>query len=146
MQAFFQRWEPLSEVPPLPKANSTTYEDIGYRIGSGLRLTPKQQEVLFSQLNDLEVRATTAEREATAQRNRATSLLESNSQLTQRHNHLVGILEEINRALQITVHGDFDENCSVEDSITGQILLRDTPFAEVYRAVLPLRQDRTSGK
>jgi hypothetical protein len=139
-QAFFQRWEPLGEVPPTPKANSTVYEDIGYRIGSGMRLTTRQQEALFSQLNDLELRATTAVREANEQRNRADSLTEYNHQLVEQHNHLVGILEGINRALQINVIGDYKEGCTVEDSATGQILLRDTPLDEIYRAVLQLRQ------
>ena len=66
-----------------------------------MRLTTKQQEKLFSQLHVLEVRTIAAEREATEQRSRAESLEEHTNRLTQRHNHMVALLEEINRALQI---------------------------------------------
>ena len=142
MQAFFQRWEPLELVPPRPKANRAVYEDIGYRIGSGMPLTTRQQEALFSQLHDLEARATSAEREAAEQHKRADALEEQATRLIERHNRMAEILEEINRALQIVVVGDIDEDCTVEDSETGQILLRATPLAEVYRAVVQLRGDR----
>ncbi|GHP00934.1 hypothetical protein KSF_109810 [Reticulibacter mediterranei] len=138
-RAFFQRWEPLTEVPPSPKANSTVYEDIGYRIGSGTRLTLAQQEVLFSQLGDLELRAQTAEKEATARGNHAEFLEEALKRLTLRHNYLVQLLETVNTLFQITVNGDFEGNCEVIDSITGQVLFRDTPFAEVYPSLFQRR-------
>ena len=138
-QGFFQRWEPLDAVPPKPKANSTMYEDIGYRIGSGMSLTTKQQGALFSQLHDLEEALVAAEREAKEQRNRADGLEEQASRLVERHNRMAAVLEEINRELRIKVIGDIDEDCTVEDSDTGQILLRATPFAEVYRTIVQLR-------
>lgn len=135
-QAFFQRWEPLEAVPPKPRANSTVYEDIGYRVGSGEGLTTKQQAALFSQLGNLEMRAISAEHGVEEQRRRADSAELFSQQTVERHNHLVAILEEINRALGITVVGDYEESCTVENSETGQVLLRDVPCTELYRTII----------
>jgi hypothetical protein len=142
-RAFFQRWEPLSEVPPIPRANKDVYADIGYRVGEGMRLTARQQEALLSQLHDLELRALAAERKAEECNNHAGYLEGLLDQRTRRLNHLVHILEEVNRLLNINVNGDFEETCEVVDSTTGQILFRDTSLSNVYRSLLPsLRQSQ----
>lgn len=138
-QDFFQRWEPLAEVPPVPKHNKAVYEDIGYRIGSGERLTLKQQEMLLSQLHNLEERALHAEHEAREQRIRADMSEEFTQSTIQRHNAMAAILSVLDRELHIKVDGDINGLCTVEDTETGKVLLRDTPFAEVYRTALQYR-------
>lgn len=134
-----QRWEPLGQVPPEPKRNRAIYEDIGYRIGSGERLTPKQQEVLFTQLHNLEERALTAEQEASTQRRHAEDAEEHARRMIERHNAMVALLPMLNEALGVSVQGDIGEPMTVEDISSGRVLARDVPMTEAYRTVLEHR-------
>jgi hypothetical protein len=141
-EGLFQRWETMTSLPPKPRANKTTYEDIGYRIGSGTHLTLKQQEMLLSHLHDLEARTLHAEHEAQSYRDRAEDLEERIGTTIKRHNTMAGILTKMDQVLHIKVHGDIDGLCLVEDGDTGKILLRDVPLSDVYPLIIKLRMKK----
>jgi len=135
-QGILQRWEPLESVPPEPKHNQAVYEDIGYRIGSGEKLTPKQQEALFDQLHRLEERARAAEHEAKEQRDRADGLAEYAESTVKRHNQFAETLSILAEEAQLTISGDFPEGWTVEDTKSGRIVVRDGPLSDAYRSAL----------
>ncbi len=126
-QGFIQRWEPLEEVPPEPKRNKAVYEDIGYRIGSGERLTARQQEKLFSQLQDLEERAERAEADLATSRMLGESASEYAQRSIREYNALIDMLQEETKGIAITSRG-VEDLWNVEDEQSGQVLARDVHF------------------
>lgn len=134
-EGFFQRWEPLAQLPPAPKHNRAVYQDIGYRVGSNERLTPEQQAALFSLLHDLEHRADFWETDAKEQRRRADQAVEHANETVQRYNEIV---EYLSQELRITVYHQ-GESWMAEDAETGKILLRDVALPVLYKKALRLR-------
>lgn len=53
-----------------------------------------------------------------------------------RHNTMAGILTKMDQVLHIKIHGDLDGLCLVEDSDTGQVLIRDVPFVDIYPLIV----------
>jgi len=105
----------------------------------GARLTPKQQEALFTQLHLLEARAVRAQAQAQAQAQAAEEAGRSEQQMLARHNLVVSVLQMLDEVLHIRVHGDLDELLLVEDRDSGQVLARNVPLLDAYRTVLLLR-------
>jgi hypothetical protein len=135
---YFQRWEILEDMPPKPKRNAATLEDIGYKVGEAERLTLKQQETLFSQLQDLELRVEIAEAEAKYYRTEAEVNGERLDKLIPEYNQLSQVLQE---ELRIEVYSK-SEDWIAEDMATGQILARDASVPVLYRKVLRMRIDK----
>lgn len=137
-EGFFQRWETLAEFPPEKRRNQAVYQDIGYRIGAGERLTPVQQEALFSHLHALEERTERVEKEADGLRLRAALLEEQRAFTTALYNELVTYLDQ---ELQLKVSSD-GKYWMAEDSQTGEVLLRDVALPVLYRKALRLRLEK----
>jgi hypothetical protein len=138
-QKLIQRWEPLETVPPPVRHNKAVYEDIGYQIGSGERLTLKQQELLFSQLHHLEMRAEAAEREAKEQQDRADLLEEDAARTVERHNRFAHLLSLLEEEYEIKFTENSDKSWNSEDLRSGRILARNASLQEAYRAALHAR-------
>lgn len=138
-EGLIQRWEPLTQVPPKPKRNQAIFTDIGYRVGSGERLTPKQQEHLFTQLINLEARALRAEAAAENERIAAESASDHEQKMVERHNLVVSVLSDLSEELGIEITGDLEGLMSVEDKKSGRVVGRDVPLTEAYRVALRYR-------
>jgi hypothetical protein len=139
-QGFFQRWETLTELPPVPKHNKAVYEDIGYRIGAGERLTLKQQEALLSQLHDLQERALHAEKCAEEWQERVERADTFAAEIAATYNSLIEMLAQ---TLGVEIYQRDANQWTAEDQESGEILAHDGTLPGIYRKVLRKRLERT---